>query len=250
MRMLGKVTIITGAASGIGRATAILFGREGAKVVVADRDLVQAKEVATEIAGAAIAVGVDVSNKADVVAMVEETLKHFARIDVLVNNAGYGIPGTVLDVEERDWDALMSVNLKGVYLCSKHVLPVMVRQREGVIVNTGSYTANTAITDRAAYVASKGGVVALSRAMALDHIGAGIRVNCVAPGTISSPYFDKMLEASGDPADMRRALDARAPIGRMGEPEEIARAILFLASDESSFAVGSVLTVDGGTTAW
>jgi NAD(P)-dependent dehydrogenase (short-subunit alcohol dehydrogenase family) len=182
--------------------------------------------------------------------MVAETLERHGRIDVLVNNAGYGIPGTVVDIDEADWDALMAANLKGVFLCSKHVIPVMQKQGKGVIVNTGSYTASTAITNRAAYVASKSGVVALSRAMALDHIGQGIRVNCVAPGTISSPYFAKMLAEAPDPEAMRRELDTRAPIGRMGEPEEIANAILFLASDESSFAVGSVLTIDGGTTAW
>jgi len=250
MRLREKVAIITGAASGIGYATAKLFAAEGAKVVAADRNGSQAEEVTRDIGNEALSVCVDVSQQASVKAMVANTLERHGRIDILVNNAGYGIPGTVVEIEEADWDALMSVNLKGVYLCSKHVIPVMEKQKKGVIVNTGSYTASAAITNRAAYVASKGGVVALSRAMALDHIGQGIRVNCVAPGTISSPYFDKMLAEAPDPEAMRRELDARAPIGRMGEPEEIASAILFLASDESTFAVGSVLTIDGGTTAW
>lgn len=250
MRLQDKVALITGGASGIGRATAEVFVAEGARVVIADRDGASAARTAQEIGEGASAVAMDVSNAAAVEAGVGETLARHGRIDILVNNAGYGIPGSVVAIEEEAWDALMATNLKGVFLCSRAVIPVMARQGGGVIVNTGSYTAGTAIRDRAAYVASKGGVVALSRAMALDHIDQNIRVNCVAPGTISSPYFEKMLAAAPDPNAMRRELDGRAPLGRMGRPEEIARAILFLASDDSAFVVGSTLVADGGTTAW
>ena len=250
MRLEGKVAIVTGGASGIGRATVELFAREGAKVAVADQDGPGASRVAEEIGPAALAVRTDVSRSAEAKALVEATVARFGRLDVLVNNAGFGFTGTVESIDETDWDRLMAVNLKGVFLCSKYAIPAMVAAGGGAIVNTGSYTANVGIPNRAAYVASKGGVVALTRAMALDHVKQGIRVNCVAPGTIHSPYFDRMLAAAPDPEKLLAELDARAPMGRMGKPEEIARAILWLASDEASFATGAVFTVDGGTTAW
>lgn len=250
MRLANKVALITGGASGIGRATASLFAAEGADVVIADRDGAAVESVAREIGDRATAAVMDVSRAAEVTAGVAAAAARHGRIDILVNNAGYGARGSVVEIEEDAWDALMATNLKGVYLCAKAVIPLMVDQGGGVIVNTGSYTASAAIRDRAAYVASKGGVVALSRAMALDHIDQNIRVNCIAPGTIFSPYFDRMLASAPDPEAMRRELDGRAPIGRMGRPDEIARAILFLASDDSAFVVGSVLTADGGTTAW
>lgn len=250
MRLANKVALITGGASGIGRATAALFAQEGAAVVIADRDGAEAERAARKIGPRTMAVEMDVSRAAQVAAGVEAAVARHGRIDILVNNAGYGVRGSVVDTDEEAWDALMAANLKGVFLCAKAVIPLMERQGGGVIVNTGSYTASAAIRDRAAYVASKGGVVALSRAMALDHIDQNIRVNCIAPGTIFSPYFDRMLAAAPDPEAMRRDLDGRAPIGRMGRPDEIAKAILFLASDDSTFVVGSVLTADGGTTAW
>lgn len=250
MRLANKVALITGGASGIGRATAALFAHEGAAVVISDRDGAEAERAAREIGPGAMAVEMDVSRAAQVAAGVEAAVARHGRIDILVNNAGYGVRGSVVETDEEAWDALMAANLKGVFLCAKAVIPLMERQGGGVIVNTGSYTASAAIRDRAAYVASKGGVVALSRAMALDHIDQNIRVNCIAPGTILSPYFDRMLAAAPDPEAMRRDLDGRAPIGRMGRPDEIAKAILFLASDDSTFVVGSVLTADGGTTAW
>lgn len=250
MRLKDKVAIITGSGSGIGRATAELFGREGAKVVVADKNLEQARAVADAIGNGAIAIGVDVSSSAQVKAMVEAVVNCFDRIDVLVNNAGFGFAGTVVSIEEEDWDRLMSVNLRGPFLCSKYVIPVMARQGGGAIVNTGSYTAQVGIPNRAAYVASKGGVVALTRAMALDHAAQNVRVNAIAPGTIDSPYFQQMFAQSDNPEKLRAELNGRAPQGRMGKPEEIASAILWLASDEATFATGAVFTVDGGTTAW
>lgn len=250
MRLQDKVAIITGAAAGIGRAAAEIFAREGARLVLADRSAEGVRAAAEAIGDAAIAVTVDVSRSAEVQAMIEAALKRFGRIDILVNNAGYGIPGSVVSTEEADWDALMAVNLKGVFLCSKYAIPVMARQGGGTIVNTASNVASVGIADRAAYVASKGGVAALTRAMALDHAADKIRVNCVAPGVTRSTYFDAMIRQHPDPDGFVRALSARAPMNRMAEPREIANAILWLASDEASFATGAMFTVDGGMTAW
>jgi NAD(P)-dependent dehydrogenase (short-subunit alcohol dehydrogenase family) len=248
MRLRNKVAIITGGAAGIGRATAEAFVREGARVLIADRDT-DAETVAASLGPAARASLTDISRADEVKAMVEHCLDAFGQLDILVNNAGFGLRGTVETTDEADWDALMAVNLKGVYLCSRFAIPHL-RGRGGVIVNTASNVASVGIRDRAAYVASKGGVAALTRAMALDHAADGIRVNCVAPGVISSSYFDAMLQTVPDPAAFKQALEARAPMNRMGEPGEIANCILWLASDESSFATGAMFTVDGGMSAW
>lgn len=204
----------------------------------------------TRPAAKALAVTVDVSDSASVRSMIKTVVDNFGGIDVLCNNAGFGFPGNVLDIDEDNWDRLMSVNLKGVYLCSKYAIPELAKTGDGRIVNTSSYTANVGIRDRAAYVASKGGVSALTRAMALDHVDQGIRVNAVAPGTINSPYFDKMIAESPEPQELVDSLNGRSPMQRMGRPEEVAEAIVWLAAKESSFATGSVLTVDGGTSTW
>ena len=250
MRLENKIAIITGAAAGIGKATAELFVREGARVVVADRDGDRAASVAHAIGDAASPLMVDVSASAEVKRLMDDTVARFGRLDVLVNNAGYGIRGSVVTTPEEAWDALMDVNLKGVFLCSKYAVPHMIAQGGGVIVNTSSTIASVGIPDRVAYVASKGGVAALTRAMALDHASDNIRVNSVAPGVIWSSYYEKMVETHEDPETFLAKLKARAPTNRWGEPYEIANAILWLASDESSFATGSSITVDGGYTAW
>lgn len=252
MRLKDKACIVTGGGSGIGRATCQVFADEGARLVVADRNLEAAEAVAETVRGAggdAVALPVNVSKAAEVRQMTKDVLDRFGRIDVLVNNAGYGIPGTVVETSEEDWDALMAVNLTGVFLCCKHAIPVMIRQGGGVVVNVASVVANVGIANRAAYCASKGGVAALTRAMALDHVADGIRVNAVAPGTINTPYFEQMLANSDDPKGLLHGLESRQPMQRLGNPEEIARGILFLASGESSFCTGSILTVDGGMTA-
>ncbi|MCS6876993.1 MAG: SDR family oxidoreductase [Geminicoccaceae bacterium] len=252
MRLLDKIAIVTGAARGIGRATARRFLEEGARVVMADRDLpaLEAAARAMPAPDRLLAVACDVGRASDVEAMVAAALARFGRIDVLVNNAGYGIRGTIEQTSEADWDALMATNLKGVFLCSRAVVPVMRRQGGGAIVNVASTTAFVGIPERAAYVASKGAVAALTRAMALDHVRDGIRVNAVAPGTVASDYYERILAGAPDPEAMRRALWARQPLGRAGTPEEIASAILYLASEEASFCVGTVLVVDGGMIAW
>ena len=251
MKLAGKIAIITGAGSGIGHEAAKLFATEGALVVVADRNEVAARAVADEIVaqgGHATAMRVDVAREAEVETMVTSTVAAHGRLDILVNNAGYGFAGTVVTTSEADWDALMAVNVKGVFFGCKHAIPVMERQGGGVIVNTASAVANIGITDRAAYVASKGAVAALTRAMAIDHVAAKIRINCVAPGTIESPYFTEILKAP-NAAELRRGLEQRQAMERLGQPFEIARAMLFLASDDSSFCTGSTLTADGGWTA-
>ena len=250
MRLENKVAIVTGGGAGIGASVVEMFVREGAKVVVADWQADNARAVARKAGDAAIACRVDVRSDAEAKAMVDTAVEAFGRIDILVNNAGRGLIGTVENTAETDWDDLVAVNLKSVYLCSRHAVPVMRSIGGGVIINTASNVASVGIRDRAAYVAAKGGVAALTRAMALDHVEDGIRVNAVAPGVVWSTYYEKMLTTVPDPDAFKQKLADRAPMARMGTPEEIASAILWLASDESSFATGAIFTVDGGMTAW
>lgn len=248
-RLQEKVAVVTGAGSGIGRATVLLFASEGARVVAVDIDGEAAERAAAEIRGAggqARGAAVDVAREDQVRALMQGVVSQEGRIDVLVNHAGIGFPGTVVETEEADWDRLMDVNVKGVFLGCKHAIPVMERQGGGVIVNTASAVARVGIRNRAAYGASKGAVAALTQAMALDHVGAGIRINCVGPGTIHTPYIEGIMARS---AEARAELEARQAMNRLGTPEEIARAILFLASEDSSFCTGTLLLADGGWTA-
>ncbi len=253
MRLEGKVSIVTGGGSGIGRATCLLFAREGARLAVADKRKEAAETVRGECieqGAEAIAVEMDVAKSADAKRMVDETVRAFGRLDVLVNNAGYGIAGSVVETDEQAWDDLMAVNVRGVFLCTKYAVPAMKATGGGAIVNTASTVASIGIPNRAAYCASKGAVAALTRAVAIDHVGDGIRCNAVAPGTIDTPYFTEILGKSPDGAAIRRQLEQRQLMGRLGTPGEVAAAILFLASDESRFATGSILTIDGGWTAY
>ncbi|MGN7861264.1 SDR family oxidoreductase [Microbacterium sp. 22303] len=246
----GDVVIVTGAASGIGRAAAELMHARGARVVIADINGAAAAAVADQLGDGAMAAAVDVSDHSSVGSLIEKTVALFGGIDVLCNNAGFGLRGTVATTDEAAWDRLMSVNLKGVFLCSKYAMPHLIASGRGRIVNTTSYTALVGIPDRAAYVASKGAISALTRAMAIDHAPDNVRVNAVAPGTVSSPLIDGVIEAAADPVATRTEFNQRSPMNRMGEPSEIAEAIAWLASMRSSFATGSVLTVDGGSSSW
>ncbi|ASC63503.1 short-chain dehydrogenase [Achromobacter denitrificans] len=251
-RLKGKIAVVTGAGSGIGEATARLMAREGAIVVLADRAAPAAEAVARDIAaqgGTAEAREVDVGDSAAMRQMIEAVAQRHGRLDVLVNNAGYGIAANVVDTAEDDWARLMRVNVDGVFHGCKYAIPIMRRQGGGAIVNTASAGALVGLRERAAYCASKGAVAALTRAMALDHATEGIRINCVAPGTIESPYFREIYARSADPEALRATLAARQPMNRLGSPEEVARAIVFLASDDASFATGSTLVLDGGLTA-
>lgn len=249
MRLENKIALVTGAGAGIGEATAHLFAQQGAKVVVADRNFDNAARVAAAIGENAFAVAADVAKAEDVKAMVQASVEHFGGLDILVNNAGFGCLGTVTTLEEDLWDSVIDVNLKGVFLCSKYAIPELVKRGGGSIVNLASTISVVGIPDRAAYVAAKGGVAALTRAMALDHANEGIRVNSVAPGVINSSYYDKIFQQVEDPVAFKKGLEARSPLNKMGEPIDIANMILFLASDESSFSTGAMFTIDGGYTA-
>ena len=252
-----QVAIITGAGSGIGRATALLFANEGARVVVADYNLEAAQETVRLIEGQvgsqepgqrAAAFQVDVTVAALAEAMVDFAVQTFGTVNILVNNAGIGVVGTVLSTPETDWDRVMAVNVKGVYQCSRFAIPKMIEVGGGSIVNLSSIVAQVAVVDRAVYGASKGAVLALTKAMAADHVQQNIRVNCVCPGTIDTPWVGRMVETYADPVEARRKMVARQPVGRLGTAEEIAGAILFLAAPASAFVTGSALTIDGGFT--
>jgi meso-butanediol dehydrogenase / (S,S)-butanediol dehydrogenase / diacetyl reductase len=255
MRLKDKIVVITGAGAGIGRATALLCAEEGATVACLDRDAAAAEAVAAALARPGMALCADVGAEAEVAAAMRAVAERFGRIDVLLSNAGFGIQGAVTETTEADWDAIFRVNVKGVFLCAKHAIPIMAARIEregggGVIVNTASNIAIVGIRDRAAYVATKGAVDALTRAMAIDHAAQGIRVNAVAPGPTATSYFEGMLARSNDPEAFTAALAARSPLNRVAQPEEIARAIVFLASDDSSFMLGATLVVDGGHAIW
>jgi NAD(P)-dependent dehydrogenase (short-subunit alcohol dehydrogenase family) len=250
MRLENKIALITGAASGIGRATAARFVHEGARVVIADRDAEGAARAAAMLGDMAVWVAGDVGQPADAEAMVRAAVRTFGGLNVLVNNAGFGRLGTVETTEIAEWQAVMDVNVNGVFLCSRFAIPHLRAAGGGAIVNLASTISVVGIPNRAAYVAAKGAVAALTRAMAIDHAKENIRVNSIAPGVINSAYYDQMLKQVSDPEAFVEGLKARSPLNRMGSSEDIANAILFLASDESSFATGSMMTVDGGYTAW
>lgn len=251
MKLAEKIAVITGAASGIGFATAQLFAAEGAYVVIADRNVDAAKEAAETLiaaGGQAEAVQVDVTVADQVKALLDGVAARHGRLDILVNNAGYGFAGTVATTSVEDWDALFAVNVRGVFLGCKYAIPIFEAQGGGIIVNTASGAAIAAIPDRAAYNASKGAVAALTRAVAVDHADAKVRVNCVAPGVIETPYFADFFAKVPDAAAFRKGLEDRHIMQRLGQPSEVAKAILFLSCDDSTFCTGSTLVVDGGWT--
>lgn len=251
MRLADRVAIITGAASGMGRATALLFAREGAKVVVADCDGNTGEETVGLIekeGGEAAFVPVDVSKAADAERMVKTTVDRYGALDILVNNAGIYAQGDVLETTEEEWHRILGVNLTGVFLCSKYSVPAMIKAGGGAIVNVASEAGIVGIQNQVSYNVSKSGVVALTKSMALDFARHNIRVNCLCPGRTLTPLVEKVIIEAEDPDAMRRTLSEDRPLRRMGRPEEIAAGILFLVSEECTYATGSILVIDGGYT--
>jgi meso-butanediol dehydrogenase/(S,S)-butanediol dehydrogenase/diacetyl reductase len=249
MKLKGKVAIITGAGAGIGRAAGLLFANEGASIAAVDLDRQTNAALAAEIqqaGGRALAIAADVSRAADVERVVRGTLESFGRVDILFNNAGIVPHGKIHETSETDWDRAMAINVKSMYLLCHEVVPVFLKQGGGVILNTSSATALRSVVDRAAYSASKGAVLALTRSMALDYVKNKIRVNCLCPGTIDTPSLEQRLAAFPDPMEVRKQFVARQPMGRFGTAEEVAHAALYLVSDEAAFVTGIALSIDGG----
>jgi NAD(P)-dependent dehydrogenase (short-subunit alcohol dehydrogenase family) len=245
----GKVAFVTGGANGIGRAAALAFAREGACVVVADVSEQNNQDTARmiqELDGHALAVTCDVRRNEDVQRALNATIQTFGRLDFAFNNAGieYTIQ-PLADVTEEEWDQIIDIDLRGVFLCMKHEIPLMLEQGGGAIVNTSSGAGIRGFKGGGAYVAAKHGVVGLTKSAALDYAQSNIRINAVCPGIIDTPMMDRF---SGATAEGRQAVIAQEPVGRMGRPEEIAATVVWLCSDAASFVVGSAIIVDGGQT--
>ena len=252
MQLEGKVALITGGGSGIGRATALLFSREDASVAVVDLDEPRAQAVVREIegeGGRAIAVRCDVSQAADCQRAVQETVDAFGGLDILFNNAGIIRRASVLEISEDDWDRAMAVNVKSIYLMSKYAIPVMAQTGGGAIVNTGSGWGLVGGRNAVSYCASKGAVVNMTRAMALDHAAQKIRINCVCPGDTDTGMLRSEAQQLGAATEAFLAEAADRPLQRVGKPEDIAQAALYLSSEASSFVTGTTLVVDGGAVA-
>jgi NAD(P)-dependent dehydrogenase (short-subunit alcohol dehydrogenase family) len=245
-RLEGLTAIVTGAAGGIGTATCLLFAREGAAIVAADRDEAGAQRVAAEVrvaGGRAIACAVDIRERSQIEAMAAAAEAAFGRIHVLVNNAGIGAQTHFLDTTLATWQEMLDVNLTGTFLCGQVVARAMARDGGGRIVNVSSHAGLVAPSGRAAYAAAKGGIIAMTRVMALDLSDHGISVNCVAPGPVDMPRLSGLHSE-----ERREAWRAAVPLRRYGRPDELANAILFFASEESSYVNGQTLAVDGGFT--
>lgn len=241
-RFAGRRAVVTGAGSGIGQQIARQLLAEGASVVAADLDVDGVPE-------GAVAVRTDVSRPDDVAALVAAANERFGGIDLLFNNAGAGSTTTVLDATVEEWDRVFAVNARGTFLGIKYALPGMLERGHGVIVNTASVAGIIGLRDRASYCASKGAVIALTKQVAVQWAGSGIRCNCVCPGTVDSPWVARLTAQAPDPAARRAELIARQPMRRLGRPDEIAKSALYLASDDAAFVTGTALVIDGGIVA-
>ena len=255
-RLDQKIAFVTGAGSGIGEQIARLFAQQGAHVILADIKLDAAERVSGEIRaaeGSAHAQQLDVAEEPQVRAAIEQVAAVEGRLDILVNNAGISHVGNILETSLQDWEHVMSVNARGVFLCAREGVRQMLAQSPagGVIINMSSVAATIGIDRRLPYCASKGAVLALTRSVAIDFATQGIRCNAICPGTVQTPFVEDYLARhfAGHEDEVRRQLHARQPIGRMGRPDEIAHAALYLASDEAAFVTGSALVIDGGWTA-
>ncbi len=251
-RLGGKRAIVTGAGSGIGRAIAIRLAAEGARVVVSDVDGEAAEAVAAEIGGAggeALVQKTDVTDAADVEGLVGLALTRWGGLDVMVNNAGVGVAGTANTTTEEEYERVMDVCVRGTFLGMKHAIPAIRDSGGGSVVNMSSVAALVGIVDRAVYSAAKGAIFSLTRASAIDHVGEGVRVNCIAPGTVDTPWIARITSGYDDPEEAKANMQARQPHGRFVQPEEIAAMAAYLAADESASVIGACMVVDGGVTA-
>ncbi len=252
MKLKGKVAIITGGAIGIGAATAKLFAQEGAGVALTDVDIDRGEETCRRIresGGICRFYEMDVSNAQQVARAVAQIISDFKRVDILVNNAGVWRPGRVTELDEETWNRVLNTNLKGIFLVSKHVLPVMMEARRGVIINVASVAGLVGAPEASAYAASKGGVVNLSRSMALDFAPYNIRVNCLCPGLTDTAQGDSVVGYYKPTTDPQEAKRTWQPLNRIGTAEDMAKAALYIASDDAEFMTGSIFVIDGGLTA-
>jgi len=255
-RLDSKIALVTGAGSGIGREIALLYAQQGAQVTVADIQEDAAAAVVAEISernGLARSLPLNVADEGQVRVAMQGVVEQYGRLDILVNNAGVSHVGNVLETSAEDWDRVMAVNARGVFLCSKYAVAQMLRQNPagGILVNIASVAGMIAVDRRFPYGASKGAVISMTRSIAIDFANQGIRANAICPGTVHTPFVEGFLERNfaENKDEVRQQLHARQPIGRMGRPEEIAAAALYLASDEAALITGSTLVIDGGWTA-
>ncbi len=249
MRLQDKIAVITGAGTGMGRACAVAFAREGAEVALVARRKHLLEEVAREIGRTALVIPADIRKKSDIARIVSQTVKRFGGLHVLLNCAAVLIPGTAESHSEEDWDETFDTNVRALWLLSRAVLPLMRKSGGGSVINFSSTLGLMGAHNRVAYAASKGAVTLLTKAMALDHAGEQIRVNCICPGIVETELVADFVRKAPDPEKARRERVALHPLGRFGTPEDIAACAVYLASDESAWVTGSVFTVDGGYTA-
>jgi NAD(P)-dependent dehydrogenase (short-subunit alcohol dehydrogenase family) len=248
-RLKNKQAVVTGGADGIGKAIVERFISEGAKIVIADLNEDAAKALAENFPGNAFYFKANVASSADMSALISFAEEKMGSLDIFVNNAGIGAAGTVDKVEEGEWDRLMNVNLKGTFLGMKYAIPLLRKNGGGVIINISSIAAIVGLPERSAYSATKGGILAMTRSAAIDHVSENIRINCIAPGTTNTPWINRITSSRPDPEAAKKSMLARQPHGRLVKPEEIAAMAAYLASDESASVVGACMIVDGGMTA-
>lgn len=248
-RLEGKRTIVTGAGSGIGRAIALRLASEGARIVLADVDDAAAESVASEIDAQTLVQKTDVTKTSDVETLVGLAVSEWGGLDVMVNNAGVGVAGTAVTTTEGEYERVMDVCVRGTFLGMKHAIPALAESGGGSVINMSSVAALVGLVDRTVYSAAKGAILAMTRASAIDHVGEGVRVNCIAPGTVDTPWVARITSGYDDPEEARANMQARQPHGRFVTPEEIAAMAAYLAADESASVIGACMIVDGGVTA-
>jgi NAD(P)-dependent dehydrogenase (short-subunit alcohol dehydrogenase family) len=250
LNLKDKIVIITGGGSGIGEATSKLFAKEGAKVIIADINEERAEKVAREIGNLAFPIKVDISKIDEIEYMVNNIIDNFGKIDILINNAGIYRKGDILSITEDEFHELINVNVKGVLFCTKYVAKEMIKQKKGVIINIASEAGIVGIKNQVIYNLTKSAVISITKSCAIDLAPYGIRVNCISPGTTLTPLVEEAIKNEKDPESILRMVESNRPLNRLGKPEEIAFAIVFLASDLAGYATGANLSIDGGYTIW